>query len=473
LQVSVTADSSLKSLVENANAEVVQQSRLCSLHLVQSSELISSEGEFKSIEEPCQDAAFRPLSTWPCTAATGLTNQVHSQGDHDTVRLSILNMTGAEVGVLQCLPGDAVADVKRRLSRTTGTPGHEQRLVYGNLVLKDRETLKASGITQAHATLQCIKVRPSGVARNLEARRQSQDPNEAISASLAEVADSLMQTEHVLSESVRPRATDVIMSITPQHRGELINWMLLAFDVIHFDDSMLHSVVLTLDRYCARRASPIEVTAMQKLLMAAVCTEMKLASESDYPRGHRERLLAHLCHGRLSTAAILKAECDMFCGLGFVVGTPTPVTFLREFAMLLDEAGTDNNQALQLALFLLELALFEPEVQYHQPHVILAAGALSAALRALDAPSAQRETLVGDLPIYCPDLHSIEDAVLDCEESLLKHWVMCSRGSITWGQFYAHLENKFSCEARHNVSRLSPTASLERFLQDRLPGASK
>jgi len=246
----------------------------------------------------------------------------------------------------------------------------------------------------------------------------------------------------------------------------------LAFDVIHFGDSMLHSVVLTMDRYYARHASSIEVTAIQKLLMAAVCTEMKLASEKEYPCGHRERLLAHLCHGRLSKAAILKAECDMLNGLGFVVGVPTPVTFLREFALRLDEAGADGDQALQLALFLLELALFEPELQYSQPHVILAAGAFSAALRALDAPSAQHEALVEDLPIYCPDLHSIEDAVLDCEESLLKHWLMCSSGSIMWGQFYVHLENKFSCTARHNVSRLSPDTSLQRFLQSRLLEAS-
>jgi hypothetical protein len=378
-------------------------------------------------------------------------------------------MSGAEVAVLHCLLGDAVSEVKRRFSRTTGTSGHEQRLVYGNLVLKDCETLKSSGVTHGHATLQCIKVRPSGVARNLEAQRQSQDPGKAVSASLAEVVDAVMQTEHALSESARPRAADVAMAITLQHRGELINWMVQAFDLIHFDDSMLHSIVLTLDRYCARLSKPIDVAAIQTVLMAAVCTEMKLASENEYPDGHWQRVLAHLCHGRLSLAAILKTECDVLCRLGFVVGIPTPVTFLREFAMRLDEVGTDSTKALQLALFLLELALFEPEVQYAQPHVILAAGAMSAALRVLDAPPVQREALVEDLPIYCPGLHSMEDAVLHCEESLLSHWLICSTGSSVWGQFYIQLENKFSCSARYNVSHLSPRASLERLIQAHLP----
>merc|ERR1719189_369777 len=190
---------------------------------------------------------------------------------------------------------------------------------------------------------------------------------------------------------------------------------------------------------------------------------MKLASANEYPSGHWQRVLAHLCHGRLSLASILKAEFDVLRRLGFVVGIPTAVTFLREFAMRLDETGVDSNQAFQLALFLLELALFEPEVQYAQPHVILAAGAMSAALRVLNAPPAQHEALVEDLPIYCPDLHSTTDAVLDCEETLLNHWLMCSTGTISWGQFYAHLENKFSCSTRYNVSRLSPHASLERF----------
>jgi len=255
------------------------------------------------------------------------------------------------------------------------------------------------------------------------------------------------------------------MAITPQHRGELINWMVQAFDLIHFDDSMLHSIVLTLDRYCAQLPIPVDVAAIQTVLMAAVCMEMKLASENEYPDGHWQRVLAHLCHARLSLVAILKAERDVLCGLDFVVGIPTPVTFLREFAMRLDDAGADSNQALQLALFILELALFEPEVQYAQPHVILAAGAMSAALRALDVPQAQREALVEDLPIYCTDLHSMEDAVLDCEERLLDHWLRCSTGSSIWGQFYIHLENKFSCSMRCNVSRLSPRASLERFIK--------
>jgi len=473
VQVGENADCKLKSQEGNASFVIEQQSNVGSLGLVQSSELICNASEVHPTQGPCQDAAFFPIPTWPCTVAWGVGNQIHSQSDHNALRLSILSMSGSEVAVLQCLPGDAVSEVKRQLSRITCTPGHEQRLVFGNRVLKDRETLKASGITHTHATLQWIKVRPSGVARNLESQRRSHSPSKALSASLAEIVDSVMQTEHVLSESARPRAADAAMAITPQHRGELINWMVQAFEVCHFDDSMLHSIVLTLDRYCARRASPIEATAIQKVLMAAVCTEMKLASESEYPHGHWQDMLAHLCHGHLSRAAILKAEFDILRGLGFVVGIPTPVTFLREFATRLDEAGTVDNQALQLALFLLELALFEPEVQYAQPHMILAAGAMSAALRALDAPATQREGLVEDLPIYCPDLHSMEDAVLDCEESLLKHWLMCSTGSITCDRFYVQLEHKFGCSARHNVSRLSPSASLKRFLLARSPETSE
>lgn len=472
LQDNLNADSSLGSLEEATAAETAQQSCLDSLDLVQTSEFICNESKLEATRAPIQDTAFCQLQPWSCTAAADVVKQAHLHGDPDTLRLSILNMRGAEVGVLKCRPGDVVSEVKRRLSLATGSPCHEQRLVYGDLILKDRETLRASGITQAHATLQCIKVWPSGVARKLEAHRQSRDSSQAISASLADIADSVIQTEHALSQGARPCATDIVMAITPQHRGELINWMVLAFDLIHLDDSMLHSVVLTLDRYYARRASPIEVTAMQRLLMAAVCMEMKLAGETEYPQSHRDRLLAHLCHGRFSTAAILKAEFDMLRALGFVAGVPTPVTFLREFVLRLDEEGTCINEALQLALFMLELALFAPETQYGQPHVILAAGALSAALRALDAPPSQHEALVEDLPIFCPDIHLIGDVVLDCEESLLNHWLMCSNDSITWGQFYVNLENKFSCSARHNVSRLSPHESLERLKRARLSKAS-
>jgi len=481
LPATVNADSSLKYPEQNANCEIMRQSNLNSLGQIQSSQIVCNEVD--PIEGPCQDVTFVVLPTWPFTiGVANQINQVISGPSPDTLHLSIpdnlclsiVNMNGDELAVLLCRPEDAVSRVKRRLSHTTCTPGQEQHLVYGNRVLKDCETLRASGITQAHATLQCINVRPSGVARNLAAQRCSRDPDTALSASLADVVDSVMQTEHALSESVRPSAADVATAITPHFRGELINWMVKAFDAMSFDDSMLHSIVLTFDRYCGR-SPPIEVTAIQTVLMAVVCTEMKLVDPhylyAGAGGGWRE-VIAHLCQRRLSRAAILKRECDVLQKLGFVVGVPTPVTFLREFALRVEEAGGDGDLASQLALFLLELALFEPEIQYAHPHVILAAGALSAALRALDAPPTQREALVDDLSIYGADLRSMEDAVLDCEESLLNHWLMCSTGNTMWGHFYVHLENKFNRDSRHNVSQLSPSVSLERFLQTRLPEAS-
>eukprot|EP00418_Pyrodinium_bahamense_P085449 CAMPEP_0179053824 /NCGR_PEP_ID=MMETSP0796-20121207/22472_1 /TAXON_ID=73915 /ORGANISM="Pyrodinium bahamense, Strain pbaha01" /LENGTH=540 /DNA_ID=CAMNT_0020750433 /DNA_START=81 /DNA_END=1703 /DNA_ORIENTATION=- len=402
----------------------------------------------------------------------GLTTRPRSP--EELVELTIVSMSGSELAVLRCLPWDLVSEVKRRLSRAVGAPASGQRLlVNGRAMLRDRDTLAQCGIAKPGATLHCVYVRPSGVARNLEAQRHSEDPAQAMGACLADIADTVMQSEYALSVSVRPCASNITRAITLRHRAELINWMVQAFDVLHFDDCILHSVVLTLDRYYTRRATPIEVTSIQRVLLSAVCTEMKISSECDFTHGHWQRVLTHLCQGRLSIPTILQAEFEVLSRLDFVVGVPTPVTFLRELGIHLRELASAVNcdRALQLALMLLELALFEPSVQYGCPHAVLAAGALGAALFTLDAPAEQHEALLEDLAVYSPELCKVEELLLDCEEDLLELWLASSLGTGQWADFYQQLERKFSGRSRHGVAFLSPRVGVDRIRTGRAPGA--
>lgn len=393
----------------------------------------------------------------------------------DSVELTVLDMNGSLLATLQCSRSDLVRDVRRKLVRASGAALGEHRLVCGSTVLKDREALAPSVAQRPAVTLLCIRMGPSGISRHLEARRASEDPDVAIDASLAELADGVMQREHAVSERARPCPADMLESITPTHRGELINWMVEAFDLLCFDDSILHGVVLTLDRYCSILRSPIDIGSIQRILLAAVCTELKLASEDILPRGQWQRILTHLCHGRLSVASILREEQELLMRLGFMVAVPTSLTFFRQLSVRVHEAvpAVEAAQRQDLALFLLELALFEPELQHCYPHAVLAAGAVSAALRSWDAPGEQHEAVLEDLATYCPGLCGLEATVQNCEEDLLELWLGCSVGKNPWCQYYERLEMKFGLRSRQSSAGRCPAESLGRLRAAREPGSGR
>lgn len=394
--------------------------------------------------------------------------------EEETLEVTILNLSGAQLAILSCLPMELVSELKRRLFRVIGTAPSEQRLIHKHAILKDQDTLADCGIRRGGATLHCIVIRPSAVARNLESQRHCEDPTQALLASLADVSDSVMQSEYELSEKVRPRAEDVLRFITAKHRRELINWMVQAFELLHFDDFMLHSVVLTLDRYFASRDSAMEVTGFQNIVLSVVCTEMKLASETEFPRSHRHQVLARLGHRRVELSTILRWEFEVLSRLNFVVGVPTPVTFLRELAVHLKELvsttdmsdaekSTFCSQAVQLALFLLELSLSQTKLQYQRPHALLATAALGAALQTLGAPAEHREAIHEDLAAYCPGAGPCEREVLEIEEQLLQLWADCASGQGPCSDCYAQLEAKFNCPARQRVASLCAKGGLARL----------
>jgi len=401
------------------------------------------------------------------------------------IELTVLNFAGCCMATVTCSSEDTVAAVKRRVSRSSGVPVAEQRLVFKDAVLQDRNTLQQAGMvadaenksdsfTQHEESLKltvyCVRTRPSGVARHLEAQATSQEPEEAACAAVADVVDSMMQMEHGLSERVKPVVAHLKGAMDARHRQELVAWMVQAFEALRFDDNMLHSVCLTVDRYYACREEPAQTTSMQRVLLSAVSTEMKLACEDDFPKGHWQRVLLHLGAGRVSLQSILRTEYDLLARLEFVVGVPTPLTFLRELALRLQHSP-QAAKLLNLATFLLELALLDPELEYGRyPHAVLAAGALSASLRTLNAPNEQREEVLEDLGTYCPSLGNVNDMVYECEESLLELWLACTEHYGEMAEFYRHVEAKFSCHLRHNVASLSPMDGLARVREERPSG---
>jgi len=371
--------------------------------------------------------------------------------------------------VFHCSAEATVARVKRRIVRLIGIPVAEQWLVHADKVLKDDDTLAGCCITDgprgAATTVQCVRAKTWGFARHLEERATLTDPDKAIVASLADVVDAAVQVEHSLSERTRPCAADLSRAIRRRERNQLINWMIEAFDLVGFDDSMLHNCVNTLDRYYACQRTPIKVETLQGVVLSVVCTEMKMAGSQEFPSGGWQHVLSHLCHGRVSMEQIFLTEYEVLSSLGFIVGVPTPATFLNELSFHLEDflpdEATSAARVPVLALFLLELALFEPELQYGHPYAVLAAGAFSAALRAIVVPKLAddedamdhdpamwlREMLVEDLGTFCPDLRQrAAELILGCERRLLDLWLARAggRGGCERDAFYPKLEAKFA-----------------------------
>jgi len=383
----------------------------------------------------------------------------------EAVEVSVQTISGELLTVLTASLRDTVYEVKQQLASFANTTVGQQQLVYGRSVLQDSQTLADSGITGPEVVVQCVRIRPSGIAQYLEEKRLSDDPAEALSGSLADVADSVMQAEHRLSEQRRPQAADLQKAMTPQRRAELISWMHQAFDALHFDDMLLHNTVLTLDRYYTKRKTPIKDNALQRVLLAAVCTEMKLSTVQEFPPGHWQRVLQHLCQGRVGLRSILLTESEVLSTLDYVVGVPTSLAFLRGLTLRLGDTERDAEASRYVAFasFLLELALLDAELQCGYPAVVLAGAAMSAALRAYDACFSEREMLKEDLLAYAPGLWNLDQLVQDCEQDLLMLWSDCANASSPWASFYHPLQAKYSRQSKHSVALMSPKKSLERF----------
>jgi hypothetical protein len=390
---------------------------------------------------------------------------------------------------LDAATSDTIKQVKEQLRERTGATTNQQQLVFGSQVLKDGSTLKHYGMAPPQAIVQLVVInRASSISRYLEglcamattppcpllvdAEHQRMD---AMEASLFDVVDSVLQSEHSLSQRSQPCPSDFSRpgcgAPAPRRRAELIAWMMQAFEILSFDDALLHSVVLTLDRYYAKSLAPMDDTLLHRVLLSAVCTEMKTASAEEFPIGQWQTLLTHLCQGRVSLQAILRTELEVLSRLGFVVGIPTPLCFLRGLSIRLREEA-EAPKWLSLASFLLELAVFDTDLEYSYPHVVLAAAALGCSLRVLTPGTQHYKDLLEDVTAYCVDFEAriSEDILLTCQEELLTLWLQCAAGVHEWSGFSRALQAKLIRRMGGTAQQLSPAEALKSLHEARCMG---
>lgn len=144
----------------------------------------------------------------------------------------------------------------------------------------------------------------------------------------------------------------------------------------------------------------------------------------------------------------------MLRDLGFLVGIPTPLTFLRGLGLRLQGEGVVSARSdilMGVARMLMELMLYNVDLQYLYSPVVRAGAAFGAALLAggPDGPEATFEDLdelhmqlVEDISSYCTE-ECAEELRL-CEVNLLLLWRDCERGTSPWANCFRNIAQRYS-----------------------------
>eukprot|EP00931_Biecheleriopsis_adriatica_P122068 TRINITY_DN9708_c0_g4_i1.p1 TRINITY_DN9708_c0_g4~~TRINITY_DN9708_c0_g4_i1.p1 ORF type:complete len:413 (+),score=90.06 TRINITY_DN9708_c0_g4_i1:19-1257(+) len=308
----------------------------------------------------------------------------------------------------------------------------------------------------------------SHLARFLEAQGQAPgDDTEALEAAMAPCIDSMLKAQHLASERSRPSSDRVVAALSSKHRAQLIAWIMQVFSILGLDDALVHSVALTIDRFCACQDRAVPNSMLECLMLSAACTEFKTDGFSDQPEFTWKRILEHMSQGRVPMLRILHFELHLLTRLQYVVGLPTPLTFVRSLATRM-RGEEQVTQWLGLATFLLDLALLDLDLQHAYAHAYLAAGALMATLRVFSAPVRHREALLEDVDACWPagGPETSDEIVATCEEELLQLWIRGQEGMIEHG-CYPMLEAKFRCQSKIQVSLLTPDEALTALREER------
>eukprot|EP00419_Tripos_fusus_P008976 CAMPEP_0172662810 /NCGR_PEP_ID=MMETSP1074-20121228/5560_1 /TAXON_ID=2916 /ORGANISM="Ceratium fusus, Strain PA161109" /LENGTH=451 /DNA_ID=CAMNT_0013478745 /DNA_START=42 /DNA_END=1398 /DNA_ORIENTATION=- len=400
----------------------------------------------------------------------------------DRVAVEVRTVGGTLLAELTVHPEETVGLLKQRV--LVGIQDAELRaccrqpvLVAGNKPLPDGHRFidclgGPAGLAQAASAsvggplvLCLVSMQRSRLADKLEQFERSGGDV----AGAVDVADAVFQAEHEASLRHRPQAINVTTAMPQEKRAQVVAWLGMACEAMLLDDALLHGAVLTLDRYLSACRETLNESQLLQLSLAALCTEMKLANEDNFPPGHWQRVLARLSQGRLLLSGVFEAEAAMLRQLGFVLFIPTVLTFLSGLSLRFVGKPQDPMETpmqdgrpgpstpgmalhVVLARLLAELVLYDAELQYRHAPAILAGATLGTALLCC-GPIASHETvaaeadnpdsdgstleaqhglLLQDLASYCPGTCGLDGMVRTAELDILHFWLECSQAKVQW-----------------------------------------
>jgi len=307
---------------------------------------------------------------------------------------------------------------------------------------------------------------PSPLSQFFARMRELNSPEARTDATLSDVVDSALRSLHQVSQRHKPSVQGLMEGFPPPNRQEMLVWLLQAFDVMHFSDSLLFDTALLLDRYYAQQPREDGAALMHRKLLAAVCTALKTGSplEVQQQLPSLRQIVTHLAHNQVPFDEVLQAELCMLRKLRFQVGTPTSKEFLEAFEARL---GTDRvgSATAALADFLLQLSLVDAPLHYRYPHAILAASALGLALHSTRAPSSAYVALLEDFSLHYADEQRGEHQqgewqLVQCMAALHMLWLQSQPGpqqnTCAYASYARSLYSKFGKPAFHAVSHIAP-----------------
>lgn len=298
---------------------------------------------------------------------------------------------------------------------------------------------------------------PSKLARFFASLQHLPSSEDRTQATLADVADSACRSLHQISQRHLPSASLLHEGLTPADRQETLVWLVQAFDVMHFSDSLLYDTALLLDRYYALPPrEDIRSGESQRKLLAAVCMALKTGSNAETQLPLRQ-VVTHLGHDQVPFDDVMEAELVMLRKLKFDVGTPTALDFLEALGTRLGSLRISES-CRSLAEFLLQLSLQDAPLHYRFPHAVLAASAFVLALYTSRAPSLAQTVILEDLSIYCPEALLTNGLLGQCCASLHNLWLR-SASAAEQSLFSRHLCQKFQRVNFNSVSAISPPTS--------------
>jgi len=292
---------------------------------------------------------------------------------------------------------------------------------------------------------------PSALSQHFAALRHLPSLEARADASLAEVSDSVLRAMHKSSERYKPSVKMMLKGTPLTDRQEHVDWLVQAFDVMHFSDVALFDAALVLDRHSANSIEEhMSSSISQRNLLAAVCLALKLGSREDMVHPLRQ-VVTHLGRDQIPFGDVLHAELMMLQKLKFCVSTPTARDFLEALSARLQNL---DRRCMSLSEFLLQLTLVDPHLHYRYPHCVLAAAVLALAMFATAAPPDAYGALLEDLALHDDEA---ENDLVPCCADVHDLWVQAlSRQDSAMQPYVQHLCAKFEHASRNSVSSVTP-----------------
>jgi len=370
-----------------------------------------------------------------------------------TINIDIRLLGGRLIANFDVSLDDTVREIKQQISQRGWLRGFNRtQLVCGCQVLYDNDRVRDCEIEARRLLTLIHHGHHSALAELVD-----EEGGVGEAGSLIDLVDSVFQSQHEKTTQYQPEAARVAANFPEATRNQVLQWLGVACDALLIEPALMHAAALTLDRYSVASRNPVPEGTLFRLCLAALCTEMKLAT-NQFPHGYWQRILVHLGQGRESLQAILRTEMQILSRLNFVVNVPTPMTFLASLGLRFQR----ELYVLGVATFLIELALFNVTLQYTYPASVLAAGAIGASLFAHPRGPEQTEHMHGqlfeDILGFSTDSHHTMRATLqDCEYGIMTHWMECHHA-----RTHRHLHTRHE-RAVPDLEYLNPEDGLARL----------